>query len=75
MGFYPNDGFANDIVTKKCDVEGCNDNFDAMTRLISQELKPWQERYTWYRVKSTDITPTQIPDGHLDAVFIDGDHS
>jgi len=29
----------------------------------------------WHRVNSLDVTDSQIPDGSLDCVFVDADHS
>lgn len=75
MVYYPNDGFSNDIQTKKCDVEGAVTPFEGLVSLIKAELDPWKDRYTWFRTKSLDVTPEQIPDELLDAVFIDGDHT
>ncbi len=38
-------------------------------------MKPCEDRYTWFRKSSTEVTTTEIPDNSLDAVFIDADHS
>jgi hypothetical protein len=70
--FYPNDGFAEDIM--KCKSKN-GDNFHELFELINKELNPWVDRYFWYRKNSLDITKEEIPDESLDSVFIDGDHS
>lgn len=71
--YYPNDGFADDIMN--CKPEIPNNNFNELYDLINNELNPWKDRYTWFRVGSLDVTTDQIPDSSLDCVFIDGDHS
>ena len=71
--YYPNDAFADDIM--RCKPEIPNNNFNELYGLINNELAPWKERYTWFRVNSLDITNDQIADGSLDCVFVDGDHS
>jgi hypothetical protein len=71
--YYPNDGFATDIMN--CKPEIPNNNFNELCDLIKNELNPWKDRYTWFRVGSLDVTTDQIPDSSLDCVFIDGDHS
>ena len=73
MVFYPNDVFAEDIM--KCIPKEPGNQFNEMYDLIRQELNPWASRYTWFRVPSLSITNEQIPDGSLDCVFVDGDHS
>lgn len=71
MKKYDNDGFVDDITKQKSNY---NDHFDEMYDLISNELKPWDEKYTWFRQESISITNEQIPDETLDCVFIDGNH-
>lgn len=73
MTYYPNDLFATDIMTKEAEVPG--NNFDEMVSLIKEELSPWKEQYTWFRKPSLEVTDEEIPDGYLECVFIDGDHS
>lgn len=73
MTFYPNDGFATDIMNQEPSIPG--NQFNELAELIRNELSPWQTRYTWYRQPSLTITNTQIPDDSLDCVFVDGDHS
>ena len=73
MVYYPNDGFANDIM--RCISKIPDNNFNEMCDLIHQELNPWKDRFTWFRTKSLDITNDHIADGELDCVFVDGDHS
>ena len=71
--FYPNDGFAADIMRQTPVIPG--NNFNELHDLIHQELTPLGNRHTLFRVKSLEITNDQIADGALDAVFVDGDHS
>lgn len=73
MVYYPNDGFATDIVTQEPEIPG--NHFNEMADLIRAELKPWESRYTWFRASSLSITDEQIPDESLDCVFVDADHS
>jgi hypothetical protein len=73
MTFYPNDGFAEDVMKHTPIVPG--NNFNEFADLIRKELSPWQSRFTWFRQPSLSITNDQIPDGSLDCVFVDGDHS
>ena len=71
--FYPNDGFANDIMRAIPSIPG--NNFNELYDLTRKELSPWKERYTWFRTESLSITDAQVPDGSLDCIFVDGDHS
>jgi len=71
--YYPNDGFATDIMSKTPEVVG--NNFNELYNLINKELSPWKERYTWFRTESLNITEEQVPNESLDCVFVDGDHS
>lgn len=71
--YYPNDGFASDIMAQEPENPG--ENFNELADLIKEELKPWSDRYTWFRKESLKITNTEIPDGSLDCIFVDGDHS
>jgi hypothetical protein len=73
MQYYPNDGFADDIM--RCQPVIPNNNFNEFHDLIHQELSPWKDRFTWFRTESLNITQSQIADGELDCVFVDGDHS
>jgi len=73
MVFYPNDAFANAIMEHEPEIAG--NNFNEFAELIRNELSPWKDRYTWFRQPSLTITNDQIPDGSLDCVFVDGDHS
>lgn len=70
---YPNDGFAADILQQEAEIPG--NHFNELADLIRAELKPWESRYTWFRTPSLTITQEQIPDGSLDCVFVDADHS
>jgi hypothetical protein len=70
--YYPNDAFAADIMSKESEQDG--NNFNELYDLIRNELKPWDNKYVFFRNKSLDITPDQIPDESLDAVFVDGAH-
>ena len=73
MQYYPNDQFTDDIM--KCIPKQPNNHFNEFHDLIQQELSPWSSRFTWHRVPSLSVTNDQIPDSHLDCVFVDGDHS
>jgi hypothetical protein len=73
MVYYPNDGFAEDVMKQTPEIPG--NNFEEFAGLIRKELSPWEGRYTWLRVPSLAVTQEQIPDGSLDCIFIDGDHS
>lgn len=71
--FYANDGFANDIMNCKAKVP--NNNFNELHELIKNELSPWNSKTIFLRKESLNVTNEEIPDGSLDAVFVDGDHS
>jgi hypothetical protein len=70
--YYTNDGFTSDIMSKEPEQVG--NNFNELYNLITNELKPWDDKYVFFRNKSLEITPEQIPNESLDAVFIDGAH-
>ncbi len=72
MIYYPNDEFAKDIMNHTSETPG--NNFNELYDLINNELKPFCDRYTWFRKKSLEITNNDIPPNSLDAVFIDGAH-
>ena len=67
MKWYPNDGFAEDVIKYG--------GFEKLVKKIKLHLKPHEDKFTWFRKSSTDITTHEIPDNSLDAVFIDADHS
>ena len=67
MCYYPNDAFADDVLNYG--------GFEILVKNIKKNLKIHDERYTWFRNKSLEITNEQIQDGSIDAIFIDGDHS
>jgi len=71
--YYPNDGFATDIMNMEAEIPG--NNFNELYDLINKELSPWNDRYTWFRKESLTITEDEVPDESLDCVFVDGDHS
>jgi hypothetical protein len=71
--FYENDGFADDIMKQEPEIPG--NNFNELYQLITDELNPWKDKYTWFRTESLSITNEQVPDESLDCIFIDGDHS
>ena len=71
--YYPNDGFAQDIMNKEAEIPG--NNFNELYDLINKELAPWNDKYTWFRKESLAITNEEVPDESLDCVFVDGDHS
>jgi hypothetical protein len=70
---YPNDGFSSDVMNQEATIPG--NNFNEFYDLIKNELREFEERYTWFRVPSIAVTNSQINDGALDAVFVDADHS
>ena len=67
MQYYPNDMFADDVINYG--------GFEKLVKNIKTHLSPHVDRYQWLRKPSLSITNDDIPDGSLDAVFIDGDHS
>ena len=73
MVFYPNDGFADDVMKHEAVTPG--NNFNEFADHIRSELSTWKSRFTWFRQPSLTITNDQIADRSLDCVFVDGDHS
>jgi hypothetical protein len=73
MCYYPNDGFATDIITKEAEIPG--NNFNEMYDLINNELSEWKDKYIWFRKPSLEIKDNEIEDESLDCIFVDGDHS
>jgi len=73
MKFYPNDGFAQEVLNTVPPVPG--GQFDEMVSLIKAELAPWASRYRWIRKESLTVVPSEISDESIDCVFVDGDHS
>jgi hypothetical protein len=71
--YYPNDGFVDNIMN--CTPEVPDNNFNELYDLIKNELTPWEDRYTWFRIPSLEVTNDQIADGSLDCVFVDADNS
>jgi Methyltransferase domain/Glycosyl transferase family 2 len=71
MQYYADDGFAKSIMECKPKIRG--NNFNELYDLVCQELSPWKDRYTWFRVPSQAITNEHIADGSLDCVFLDAD--
>jgi hypothetical protein len=67
MKFYPNDMFATDVIKYG--------GFELLVKNITNHLAEHESKYTWFRQPSVSITNEQIPDGSLDAIFLDGDHS
>jgi hypothetical protein len=67
MEYYPNDGFATDVINYG--------GFEKLVKNIKIHLNKDEDRYTWFRCKSLNVTNEQIPDESVDAIFIDGDHS
>lgn len=72
MKDYPNDAFSSDIMSKEAEIEG--NNFNELYSLILAELQPWNDKITFLRKCSTDVTADEIPDYSLDCIFIDGAH-
>lgn len=64
---YADDGFAGDVIK--------GGGFEANVRRIRELLRPHEDRYTWFRVGSQEVTNDMIADGTMDAVFLDGDHT
>jgi len=73
MKFYPNDGFAKDIMAQTPVIPG--NQFNELHDLINLELAPYANRFMWFRKESLQTTNDDIPNNILDCVFIDGDHS
>ncbi len=73
MKYYPNDGFATDIMDQEPEVPG--ENFHELYALVNEYLSPHKDRYTWLRKNSQDVTEADIPNEELDCIFVDGDHS
>jgi hypothetical protein len=73
MCYYPNDCFANDIMSKESEIPG--NNFNEMYDLINNELSEWKDKYIWFRKPSLEIKNNEIEDESLDCIFVDGDHS
>ena len=67
MCYYPDDGFTSQVLNYG--------GFEKVVKNIKTYLNIHDNRYTWYRNPSLSITNEQIPDGSVDAIFIDGDHS
>lgn len=74
MVYYPNDAFSDEIASCETHTPGVKP-FDELHDLIKEELEPWSNKYVWHRTESLKVTDSQIPDGSLDCVFVDGDHS
>lgn len=73
MKFYPNDGFATDVLNTIPKIP--NNQFNELLECIMKELEPWKNRFTLFRKESLNILEDEIPDESIDCVFIDGDHS
>jgi hypothetical protein len=73
MQYYSDEGFANSIMQAKPKIRG--NNFNELYDLVNQELAPWKDKYTWFRVPSQAITNIQIPEKSLDCVFLDAETS
>lgn len=71
MRQYENDGFSDDIMRQIPKIHG--KNFDELYGLIQNELSPWAARTVFIRKPSLEVT--EIPDGSVDFIFLDGDHS
>jgi hypothetical protein len=67
MQHYENDGFPTDVLSYG--------GFEVLVKNIKCHLSVHKDRYEWFRQPSITVTNDQIPDGSLDAIFIDGDHS
>jgi len=71
--YYPNDGFADDIM--KCNPMIPGNQFNELYDLIRNYLSEYEDKYCWFRTESLKITDDQIKNESLDCIFIDGDHS
>lgn len=72
MKYYPNDGFANDIMNTVPIIQ--NNQFNELYDCINTYLYDYKEKVVWFRKESTSITMDEIPDQSLDCIFIDGNH-
>ena len=72
MKYYPNDGFANDIMNTVPIIQ--NNQFNELYDCINTYLSDYKEKFVWFRKESTSITMDEIPDQSLDCVFIDANH-
>ena len=50
MRYYPNDGFATDVMSQEAEIPG--NNFNEFFELINEDLASWKDRYTWLRKSS-----------------------
>ena len=66
MCYYENDLFADTIMKYG--------GFEKHVKNIKTHLLQYEDRYTWFRCPSLDVTNEQIQDNSVDAIFIDGDH-
>ncbi len=69
MQYYPDDGFATDIMKQTPEIPG--NNFNELHDLIKSYLDEYKHKYTWQRCPSLEAN---VPDKSLDCVFVDGDH-
>ena len=72
MKYYPNDGFADDIMKTIPNIP--NNQFNELHDCITNYLSDYKDKVVWFRKESTTITNDEIPDYSLDCVFIDGNH-
>jgi hypothetical protein len=73
MKYYPNDGFAADVMNQIPEIP--ENNFNELHNLIQEYLSEYKDRFEWFRQESLSITNEQIPNESLDCVFVDADHS
>lgn len=73
MKEYPNDGFPMAITSCIPKVPG--NHFNELYDAINENLKDYKDKYTWFRKESLQISDEEIPSEHLDAVFIDANHT
>ncbi len=52
-----------------------NGGFEALVAQIKNILSPFNERYTFIRKPSLEVSENEISNESLDLVFVDGDHS
>jgi hypothetical protein len=73
MIYYTDDQFPIDIA-QRTSADQPN-NFNIFYGMLSDSLQSYGSRVRLLRKSSQDVTSGDIPDGSLDALFIDGNHS
>ena len=73
MIYYTDDSFPIDVAQRTSSDQPNNFNF--LYTMVSDSLQPYASRVRWFRKSSQSVTDTDVPQGSLDALFIDGNHS